>query len=516
MARSAKDATSTGHLFVGVDVGTTSTKAAVVDKHGHILGSGYESYPIGYDGQGRYLQDAEDWKRATIKAVDAAIADVNRDRIRALSISAQGGTLVPVDHDSRPLLPARSWLDRRGAAQADRLRRVFGERDFFERTGWPIAPNNTCTQMLALRDEEPNVYDRAAYFLDTASYMNFWLAGSPVMDTNIAGITQLMNVNSEAWDPDVLDLLQVEERRLPLLARPGSLLGVISPVAFTDLGLSPSTLVIAGGHDQYCAALGVNVVNDGDLLLSTGTAWVALGIGTTVLRDYACGFALGRHFVPSLFGHFGEVPSGGISLDWLQRLVQEGGTLEDFEQLVSATEPGAGGVLFFPNFDGTSPYDLNGSSRGSFLGLELGHEKRHLARAVMEGVVFQTAQLLDTYRATTGRDFTPTVVGGATKSSTWTALIADILGSDLKVSTTADAACVGAAILAATGSGAYAEVPEAASMMSAPTVHVSPDGERSAYYAARRKSYDLAALRLAQLYGELAPLNSAGSRTENE
>ncbi len=83
MARSAKDATSTGHLFVGVDVGTTSTKAAVVDKHGHILGSGYESYPIGYDGQGRYLQDAEDWKRATIKAVDAAIADVNRDRIRA-------------------------------------------------------------------------------------------------------------------------------------------------------------------------------------------------------------------------------------------------------------------------------------------------------------------------------------------------------------------------------------------------------------------------------------------------
>jgi sugar (pentulose or hexulose) kinase len=495
------------HLFLGIDVGTTGTKAAVVDETGKKVGSGYARCEVTSPSPGRYFQDATEWKKAVIDSVGMATQGVDGSNIRALAISAQGGTLVPVDDKNQPLLPARSWLDRRAVAEATALRENFGARGFYERTGWPIAPNNTCSQLLALESEESQTFERAAYFLETASYLNFWLCGHPVIDSNIAGITQLMDVKAMKWDSQILDFVGVDATRLPDMRQPGEPIGTLSYAAAADLDLHATTTVVAGGHDQYCAALGSGVVANGDLLLSTGSAWVLLGIGADVLHDEDSGFSFGHHLIPDLWGHFGEVENGGVCVEWIRRLWDVNGSsglnLEDLGPILNETSPGSEGVLFFPHFEGTNPFDHNDTSHGAFLGLRLGHERRHLVRAVMEGVAIQTALVLNTYRGMTASVGVPTVVGGATKNDEWMRLVASVFGSEVRVSGDPDAACFGAAALAASGSGVFPSVASAAEKIVAPWKIVSPESAEMAIYAELSASYELASKKLATLYADV-------------
>jgi sugar (pentulose or hexulose) kinase len=505
---------SMNDLYLGIDVGTTGTKAAVYDCSGRQLGAGYVSYAVSSGERGRYLQDARDWRRATATATRAAISDLDPQRVVSLAVSAQGGTLVAVDEQGEPVVPARSWLDRRAEPEAQTLRALFGEREFYEHTGWPIAPNNTCAQILALAREEPAQFKRTALFLETASYLNLWLAGVPIIDTNIAGITQLLDVAKEQWSAQVLELAGIDALRLPRLARPGQLIGGLTADAGTELGLRSGTLVVAGGHDQYCAALGAGVVDDGDMLLSTGTAWVVLAISHDVSCGHQSGFSFGRHLVPNLWGHFAEVPNGGISMEWILRLWSDEAAgrpfdIAELEQLVSGAGPGSDGVLFLPHFDGTEPRDMSSSSHGTFIGLELSNDRRHLTRAVMEGVALGAASLIRAYREIDPSRGPITVTGGATHSATWIQIVADVLGEEIDVSDTAHAACRGAAALAAAGAGAFGTVSAAADRMSASTTRVSPDETATRAYHRLARRYELAEHALADMYRELRRLDSA-------
>jgi sugar (pentulose or hexulose) kinase len=495
-------------LYLGIDVGTTGTKAAIYDRHGEQLGAGYVSYEVTQPEPGRYVQDPADWRRAATTATRAAASEVDPHRVAAVAISAQGATFAPLDEHREPVAPARSWLDRRAEPDAEHLRRTFGSRGFFQRTGWPIEPSKTCAQILAFAREEPALFERTAYFLETASYLNLWLAGRPVIDTNIAGITQLMNIAAEDWDEQILEILGADRGQLPELARPGEPIGHLTERACEDLDLEPGTVVVAGAHDQYCAALGARVTNNGDTLLSTGTAWVVLAISKNAHQAHQSGFSFGRHLIPGLWGHFGEVPNGGVCLEWIRRLWSEdglgsGASLARLEELVSTTGPGSGGAMFLPYFDGTGPGELGASSRGSFLGLDLTQDRRHLTRAVMEGVAVAATFLISAHRKIAPSMTPVTVAGGATHSQTWTQIIADVLGEDINVSNTAHAACLGAATLAATGSGAFENPGEAAQQMGTSTTHITPFEPASRTYRRLAERYRLATDGSARMYEDM-------------
>ncbi|HEX7291805.1 MAG TPA: FGGY-family carbohydrate kinase, partial [Conexibacter sp.] len=441
-------------LYLGVDVGTTGAKAIVVDGDGAPHGRGHASYPVDCPAPGHVVQDAAAWQDGASAAVRAACAELDPARIAALAISAQGGTLVAVDERHRPLAPARSWLDRRATAAAAEFERVLGGEQVYRRTGWPIAPNNTAAQLLDLATSEPDVFAAARCFCDTAAYLNGWLTGRPTIDANVAGIGQLVNVRERAWDGRMLAVVGVRPERLPQIAAPGSAIGTLTEDAAAALGLRPGIVVGAGAQDQYCAALGAGAIDDGDVLLSTGTAWVMLAAADGPYPDPAGGIGSGRHLVPGVWGHFGEVANGGVSIEWARRLLNHGDhepvALERLDAVLERTPPGADGASFFPFFDGTSPYDRRGSSRGSLIGLSMSHDHRHVLRAVAEGVALALRILLERYFAVAGRgDDAPIVVGGATRSGAWMQLLADVLATEVRVSGEPDAACVGAAILAA-------------------------------------------------------------------
>jgi sugar (pentulose or hexulose) kinase len=492
-------------LYLGIDVGTTGAKAVVVDAAGTVRGRGQAGYRLECPRPGQFVHDAAEWQDAATIAVRAACTTADPARVAALAVSAQGGTLVAVDDNHQPLGPARSWLDRRAARSAATFARAFGPEDFYRRTGWPIAPNNTAAQLLDLASTEPGQFAAASCFCDTAAYLNGWLTGKATIDANVAGITQLINVDLASWDKDILEVIGVAPDRLPLIATPGSAVGPLTERAAAALGLRPGTVVGAGAQDQYCAALGAGVIADGDVLLSTGTAWVMLAIASAPYRDPAGGIGTGRHLAPGLWGHFGEVSNGGVSIEWARRLLNHGDhaplSIEDLDGVLARTPRGADGLTFFPFFDGTSPYDRLETSQGSLLGLSLSHDHRDVLRAVAEGVAFATRILLRGYRSPAGCPGSPPVVtGGATRSREWIQLLADILGTDLLVSSEPDAACVGAAILAALAAGDVADIRLGAELMGSSAAIVAPGGAASRAYNGLFTTYERDARVLGELY----------------
>jgi xylulokinase len=492
-------------LYLGIDVGTTGTKALVVDAEGAPHGHGRTTYRLDSPAPGHVVQDATTWRDGVVEAVRAACANVERDRIVALAVAAQGGTLVAVDQDHRPLTAARSWLDRRATGAAATFERVFGADDFHRRTGWPIAPNNTAAQLLDLASSEPEQFAAARCFCDTAAYVNGWLAGTPTIDTNVAGIGQLIDAASGTWDQDILDVIGVSPARLPRIAAPGSAIGSLTEQAAAALGLRAGIRVGAGAQDQYAAALGAGAIAEGDVLISTGTAWVMLAAADGAYRDPAGRIGSGRHLVPGLWGHFGEVPNGGVSIEWARRLLNHGDhepvALGDLDAVLANVAPGADGLSFFPFFDGTGPYDELEASHGSLLGLSLHHDHRHVLRAVAEGVAFAMRILLDRYGSAVGRPAdAPVVVGGATRSRAWMQVLADVLATDLLVDREPDAACVGAAILAATAVGDLPDACTGAARMGGPRTLVATNAAAGRAYGELFATYQRDARTLGELY----------------
>ncbi|MGB3483493.1 MAG: FGGY family carbohydrate kinase [Mycobacterium sp.] len=455
---------ATADLLLGIDVGTTGTKTMLLRSDGSVVAEAYSGYGVARPRPLIVEQDAEAWWQSVVQTVRSCLSAVDSGRVRAMSVSAQGGTLVAVDDRGAPLAPARSWLDRRAGDQVDRLADRFGHTPFFERTGWRLFGAYNCVQLLDLRQHDHDLFTSAAAFLGTADFLNLRLTGHRVSDLNSAGITQLTNAAAGDWDGDILDFIGVPESKLPELRSPGSLLGTLTPDAAAPLGLDTDVAVIAGGHDQYCAALGAGMTEPGDVLVSTGTAWVVLGITASPIPDPNQNFGFGPHVVDGVWGEFGSLRNGGVCLDWARALMSTDTATDDYatvQRLASTVAPGAEGLRFFPHFDGTNTPTWDDRAKGTAVGLELRHGKAEFYRAVMEGVCFELRRVLDGYQAFGPEISRLTVLGGAANSPLWTGIIADVLGRPVEVSQVPHSACVGAVILAGVGAGVWPDIASA-------------------------------------------------------
>lgn len=473
----------TADLLIGIDVGTTGTKSMLVDANGTVVAQAYRGYPITRPRALVVEQDAGDWWAAVVHTVRECVAVTDARRVRAISISAQGGTLVAIDRHGDPLEPARSWLDRRAGSRVAQLEQRFGRQSFFERTGWRLFGAYNCVQLLDMRENNREVFDRASAFLGTADFLNARLTGVRTSDVNSAGITSLTNARAGDWDDDVLDFIGIDKSRLPLLVPSGTVIGHLTSEAAAALGLETAVEVVAGGHDQYCAALGAGVVEAGDLLVSTGTAWVVLGITAEPILDPRQNFGFGPHVAPGVWGEFGSLRNGGVCLDWARMLLggSDGDSYDTVEQLTASVTPGAQGLRFFPHFDGTTTPAWNDSAKGTVIGAELRHGRAEFYRAVQEGVCFELRRVIQGYES-----FGPTIsklrlLGGASNSAVWTQMIADVLGRRVEVPPLAHSACVGAAILAGLGAGVWPDVTRACAAAVPPARVVEPSAHARRY-----------------------------------
>lgn len=474
-----------GYL-IGTDIGTTGTKSMLFSEDGKLLAHAYAAYPLCTPAMDRCEQNAEDWWNALVTTVRSVVSEAHaEDHVAAISLSLQGGTLVPVDKQLHPLRPAIVWSDKRCSAEAESFAARFGADYLYNKSGWNLGAGLNAMQTAWLRKNEPDVYQSTAMFLSVPDYISAKLTGRAACDISDAGINQFSDIRGFAYDPAILDFAGIDERQLGEIVPSGAVIGELTGEAKDALGLTGNVLLTAGAHDQYAALLGAGVLESGDVLIGTGTAWVVTAL--TDRENFDSGFAQSVSAVPGKWGSLVSLSTGGVCLDWLRGNVSVGAdATEKIPYAVLDAEAGkrmAGAVQFFPYFSGASYPHKDARARAAFVGLDLSHDRYDMARAVMEGVAFQTIWTLSAFDERYGIRRLK-MSGGATKSALWTQIVADIAARPVSIPATPDLTCVGAAILAGVGCGAFASPAEGYAALAVPERIVMPDKEGAERYAA--------------------------------
>ncbi len=451
-------------LLLGLDVGTTATKAVLFDVRGTVVATASRGYGLITPQPGWVEQDPEELWRAVVETVRSVREQCGAgDRILALSQSSQGGTTIPVDAEGCPTHYAISWMDGRAEAEANRVRTRWGEEFIYTLTGWPLLSSLPLQHIAWFRHNCPAEFARTRHFLFVNDFIGLRLTGQLCMNPSDASITQLVNIAAGDWDERLLDTAGIERGQLSPVHASGYVMGRLTHAASEATGLPEDTLVVNGAHDQYCAAVGTAVTRPSRMLLSCGTAWVILAVPKSLDVGLKSGMGISCHAVVGRWGGIRSLGAVGTSLEWLLDHVWGGKDAgekrpelyHEINQGVAATSPGADGLLFFPLAGGHgSGYGL---ARGGFLGLSLTHSRHHMARAVMEGTTFELRWAIEEMQAKGVKVTEVTMAGGAARSPVWPQIVADITGVPVTLPAVREAASRGAAILAGVGAGLFAD-----------------------------------------------------------
>jgi xylulokinase len=447
--------------LLGIDVGTTGCKAAVFSDEGALLASAYEEYDLDRPRPGRAeLDPARVWERvrATIRRAAAASAS---DPIQALAVSSLGEAMVPVAADGRILGPSIvANFDLRGQQYLDPLRAGLSEEHLYDLTGNTLGPNYSLPKLLWIRHEQPDLYRRAAKFLLWGAFVPYRLGARPAVDYSLANRTLMFDVNRERWSPEILDLAGLDAARLPQTVPSGTAIGTVSPRAAADLGLPPGVTVVAGAHDQCATAVGCGVVEEGQAVYGMGTfACITPVFGRRRAPRLMLkrGLNTEHHAVPGRYVSFLYNPGGSL-VKWFRDTFaapgQDAGG-DVYGALLAEMPDGPSGVVVLPHFAPTGPPDFIADSTGLVAGLRLETSRGEILKGILEGITFYLRECVDALPPT-GIDLVDyRVAGGGSKSDRWVQLSADILGRRFVRPAVGEAGTLGAAIIAAVGSGLY-------------------------------------------------------------
>jgi len=489
--------------LLGIDVGTTGTKSLLFREDGQLMGHAYRPYPMHTPQVDWSEQNAEDWWNAVVDTVREIVTDPEVGKnVAGISLSLQGGTMVAVDENFEQVRPAMVWNDHRcGALNQNYLEEVGPAETMYQKTGWRLGRGLNAQQIRWMKENEPENFARTHMFLSVPDYVSYKMTGIPAVDLSDAGINQLANIREAAYDPQLLAFAGITEEKLPKILRSGEVIGHLTPEAAEAMGLSTDCVLCAGAHDQYAVALGAGACNAGDILIGSGTCWVCTAIGDE--PDFESGFAQSIAAVPGKWGTLRSLSSGGVCLEWWRRNLTVGSNGEQIpydviNEEVAKRKAAEDGLFFYP-FSGLCE-SKKGFQKASFIGLDLSHDRFDMARAIMEGVAFQIVWMMEAFKTKPSKEGLK-LAGGASKSTLWCQMVADIANLPVRIPEVADLACVGAAVLGGVGSGVFRNAEEGYKRLAVRERVLQPDPVRAEMYKKLFEEYKHHAGVLGAVYG---------------
>ncbi|MDN4594372.1 gluconokinase [Polycladomyces subterraneus] len=445
-------------VVIGVDIGTTSTKAVVFDFYGNVLGLGTTGYPLIQPHPGWVEQDPDEIVQAVLNSVRTAVdaADISPEKVTAVGFSAAMHSLIAVDTDGNPLTRAWIWADNRGAEQADQLRTLPFGHECYRRSGTPVHPMSPLVKLLWMKEQEPDLFRRASKFVSIKEYLWYRMFGCWAVDASLASATGLYNLSTRDWDPDILHFIGIAPDRLSPVVPPAEVFTGLQRDCAQRMGLSPDTPFVIGASDGVLANVGVGAIQSGQLAVTVGTSGAVRTAAFSPATDENA-----RTFCYALTNDRwvigGATNSGGDILRWLSESVFKGvsdsasPSVDRLLSLAESSPPGADGLLFLPFLTGERAPYWDPDARGAWVGLRLHHQTAHLARAALEGVTFTLRAITDAVRDVSGTQAESIrASGGFVRSPFWLQLTADILNATVEVPENKEASAMGAAVLALT------------------------------------------------------------------
>ncbi len=479
---------------IGIDSSTTATKAVLIDATGAVAGVGVAEYDYEIPQPGWSEQDPRLWWDGTVSAVRSVLASsgVPGADVAAIGLTGQMHGLVLLDAVGDVLRPAILWNDQRTADACDEIRRAVGPERLIEVTGNDALTGFTAPKLVWVRDHEPEIWARVAHVLLPKDYVRYRLTGDVALDKADGAGTLLFDLAARDWSPEVLAALRIDPAWMPPTHEGPEITGGVSAEAAAATGLRAGTPVVAGGGDQAANAVGVGAVAPDVVALSLGTSGVVFATTDTPLRDPAGQVHAFCHAVPGRWHLMTVMLSAAGSLRWFRDAVAPGRGFADLTDAAADVAAATDGLFFLPYLTGERSPHPDPLARGAFVGLSVGHDLRHMTRAVLEGVAFGLRDGLDQMVATgMPRPAQVRASGGGTASPLWRQILADVLDVELATVNTTEGAAFGAAVLAAVGAGWFASVDEAAAALAIATPVAAPSPAASAYATAHATYRDL-------------------------
>jgi xylulokinase len=480
--------------YLGLDIGTSGAKALLVTAEGTPVASDTQEYPLLIPRPQWAEQNPDDWWDGIVTATQNILqkSGVRAEEIAGIGLSGQMHGSVFLDKDNQVIRPAILWCDQRTQAECDWITAQIGSENLVKFISNPILTGFTAPKIVWLRDHEPTNYAKVAKVLLPKDYIRFKLTGVHATEVSDASGTALFDVARRTWSQEVLDAAQIPRTWMPECAESIEITGYVSAEAARAIGLTAGTPVVGGGGDQAAGAVGSGIVETGLVSNIVGTSGVVFAYADTPATDPQLRVHTFCHAVPGKWHVMGVTLSAGGSLRWLRdTFFQPEGVVgrtigEDpytlMAQGAARVAPGSEGLIFLPYLTGErTPYP-DPNARGTFFGITLRHTRAHFARSVMEGVSYA---LNDTFLIFNELGIPITEVrasGGGAKSPVWTQIHADITGHEHITLSVDEGPALGAALLAAVGTGAYATVADACRAAIRPVTRTTPQPKSQALY----------------------------------
>jgi xylulokinase len=485
---------------IGVDIGTSSCRAAAFDPEGRALSFAQVPISRAYSAGGRVEIDAGAFLAAFRQAVAQAVGEA-RQPVQALACSVLGGALSAIDARGNPVLPIISTTDSRARQHADAWSRDFGRERTYDICGLPVSPTLNLPKILAVRSESPETFSRVSKFVSPGELALHSLGAPVVTDLAMASTWMALDLRTANWSDAILNACGLDRSVLPGLARPGEIIGLADASA-AEVGLKPGTALVAGGHDQQVCALGAGLIRTGIATDSLGSVeCITTGFEgprfDPLLRDhnYSCLY----HVYGGLFVSLAYNFCSGDLLQWYMRTFcgrqPDDGSLSAL--LASLPETPAA-LLVLPHFAGSGTPTLDPLSRGAIVGLRLDSEPEDVLKAILDCQNYEMRVNIELWAQAGLNPSELRAYGGGAQDDYALQLKADVLNLPVHRLSVREAGCLGAAALAAAAVG---DVPDAAEFVRSVSVERVFE-PRPDVHAAHEENYNL----YKQIYERLAPI----------
>jgi xylulokinase len=503
-------------LLLGIDVGTSSVKVIAIDPSGSVLATASAAYPLLQPETGWTEQDPQTWWEGTVTAIrqllaDPALGPVPAERISGIGLSGQMHGSVLLDakaqdneaRDTRALRPALLWNDQRTAAECTQIENEMGgRRRLVEYVGNAALTGFTLPKLLWVRGNEPHIWAKVAHVMNPKDFIRLKLTGELATDVGDASGTLVFNVDERNWSESVMDRLGMKRSLFPRALESTEVSGKVTEHAAGLTGLKAGTIVVGGSGDNQCGAVGAGVVSPGLVLATLGTSGVLYAHadrprkdlppeGTTPGRLHTMCAGTGTATSRTGWCVTGVALSAAGSLQWARDQLFPQSTFDELIRDAQSAEPGCDGLVFLPYLTGERCPYAEPRARGGWIGLTSRHTRAHMIRAIIEGVTFSMAQILDLVRSIGVPVSSVRIGGGGAKSTLWRQMQADLFGCQVVTTNTEEGPAFGAALMAGVGAGLWKDATEATTATIRLTEHRDPGQEAGQYAHSRQMHHEL-------------------------
>ncbi|MGN0632954.1 MAG: xylulokinase [Oscillospiraceae bacterium] len=490
---------------IGVDCGTSGTKTVLFDETGKVIASKTIEYPMYQPKNGYAEQEPADWANAMLETIKAVMAKsgVSKEDVVGVGISGQMHGLVMLDKDGKVLRRSIIWCDQRTEAEVEQMNNILGREKLIEITANPALTGWTAAKILWVKNNEPEIYEKCRHILLPKDYLRYILTGEFATEVSDASGMQLLDVPNRCWSSEVCGALGIDMSMLAKVYESCEVTGQLTAKAAELTGLKEGTIVVGGAGDNAAAAVGTGVAADGKAFTTIGTSGVVFAHTSEIAIDpkgrvHTCCAA-----VPNTWHVMGVTQGAGLSLKWFRDNFCEAeketakymGVDEYYlmDKEAMTVPVGADRLLYLPYLMGERTPHLDPNARGMFFGLSAMHTKKHMLRAVLEGVSYSLRDCVEVFREMNINVSDMMACGGGGSSPLWRSMLADLYNCPVKTVASKEGPALGVALLALTGAGVYSSVPEACSAVVSTDKIQQPDPENvpvyESYYQLYREIY---------------------------